>query len=242
MENYSHRRFSIPKDRLPALAGIISHYQVNAKDTPILGLWESSFHQDLLWMRIDKIGSEDDPALKHLPNIPSWSWLSCPYGIRFDFWNSVGDRGEKDITTEDHVKLLDWEVNWTSEPLMSDVKSTRLIIDGPTREIVLSVGLKGKNHNPPYLDIDDEVPDFSKGYFPWKCAGQFDEGHRTTPTRYLCLLLRTRGYKGRARTRETFLILEPCLDSDAYRRVGIGIMKGDVRTFDLAARQTLNLL
>jgi hypothetical protein len=49
IESYSRRCFSFPEDRLPALSGIVRHYQVATKDIPIRGLWERSLHQDLLW-------------------------------------------------------------------------------------------------------------------------------------------------------------------------------------------------
>jgi hypothetical protein len=249
IESYSRRRFSFPKDRLPALSGIVQYYQTATKDVPILGLWERSFHQDLLWMRVTKLAEKiDDPTTHHLSNIPSWTWLSCPYGISYDFWNSFSNEDEPYQNIHDHVNLVEWAVVWTSEPLVSEVKSSRLVLEGPIQEIILSVAPRGKDHNPTYLDVDNEKPDFGKRPFPWRCSGQFDSGPRMSPTQYLCLLLRSTEYSelteysDEAYIRETFLILEPCSGTNVYRRVGIGSFIGERRSFDLTVRQTVFLV
>jgi hypothetical protein len=75
MESYSQRRFTFSKDRFRAMAGIVQYYQAATGDVAVLGLWEGSLHQDLLWMRIRKLPDKED-FTPHLSNIPSWSWLS----------------------------------------------------------------------------------------------------------------------------------------------------------------------
>lgn len=215
---------SFTNDRLPALTGIVHYYQMATKEVPILGLWERSLSQDLLWMRVTKLDEGVGTTPYQAFNFPSWTWLSCPYTISYDFWkhSSLEDDFSQDI--HDHVKLVAWDVVWTSQPLLSVVKSSQLVVEGPSQEHVLSVAPKGKVRNPTYLDVDDEKPDFGCRPFPWRCSGQFDNGPRMYPTRYLCLLLRSRKYKsgGKTFTSETFLILESCSSIDAYQRVGIG--------------------
>jgi hypothetical protein len=243
MESYSQRYFSFPKDKLPGLAGIVQHYQMATKDVPILGMRKSSFHQDLLWMRIGKLAGGANLSPHHLSNVPSWTWLSCPYEISFDFWKyHVVDDGI-DPSFHDHVHLIESEVVWTRGPFTSDVKSTRLVLEGPVREVMLNISPRAIVNNPPYLDVDNEKPDFGKGYFPWRCAGQFDGSSPMTPAQYLCLLLRSRVYAhdGNAMIDEIFLILEPCTGTTLYRRVGIGIIYGQSRNLDLEARRTLSL-
>lgn len=143
---------------------------------------------------------------------------------------------------------------WTSEPLVSEVKSSRLVIEGPVQEFMLSVAPRGKDNNPTYLDVDNEKPDFGKGHFPWRCSGQFDSGPRMSPARYLCLLLRSTEfsesleysesteYKDKAYINETFLILEPCSGTNMYQRVGIGNFMGERQSFDLTVRLTVSLI
>ncbi|TVY37357.1 hypothetical protein LOCC1_G006339 [Lachnellula occidentalis] len=131
MENYSRRHFTFPADRLPALAGITRYYQDATKDIPILGLWESTFHQDLLWRR----NHRDEPTPNPIRNAPSWTWLSCPYDISFDCIYSKSD--DKDCEIQRHIKVLELAVKWDSEPLTSGIKSTRLLLDGPVTQFVL---------------------------------------------------------------------------------------------------------
>ena len=96
MENYSRRQFSYQTDKLPAMAGIVQYYQTAAGDTPVLGLWERSLHQDLLWMRIGRL-TDEEAITNHLTNIPSWSWLSCPKNIAYDYWGSWAIEDDVDI-------------------------------------------------------------------------------------------------------------------------------------------------
>jgi len=243
IESYAGRDFSFPKDRLPALSGIVQNYQHATKDVPILGLWERSFHQDLLWMRVDALVEGAEPTPNYLSNIPSWTWLSCPHGILFDFPMDITKSDEEKLyDIQDHIKLVEWAVDWTSEPLTSDVKSTRLILDGPIGEFVLSISDKGKAYRPPYVDVGDEKLDFERGPFPWRCTARFDDNLRRSPTKYLCMLGRTRYRKEDALERETFLILEPCSGTDAYRRIGIGYFFKGSPNFDLTVRRTLSLV
>ena len=125
MESYSRRHFTFPRDRLPALAGIVRYYQAATKDIPILGLWESSFHQDLLWMRVEKLIDGVEPSPNYISNVPSWTWLSCPHEVWLDF--PMDRAKDKLYGIQDHIKLVEWAVDWTSEPLTSGIKPTRLI-------------------------------------------------------------------------------------------------------------------
>jgi hypothetical protein len=231
IESYSRRRFSFGQDRLFALAGIIRHYQKATKDIPILGLWERSLHHDLLWVKDDRSFS------CHLSNIPSWTWLSCSSPI---FHDVLGNTNHADLVIHDHVKIVEWAVNWTNEPLTSEIKSTRLVLDGPVRDIVLSVS-SNRIINPPDLDAGNETPRPEDRSRRRRYRGQFDNGIRIYPTEYLCLLLRTRGDE--SEQEETFLILEPCLNTNMHRRVGIAnCISYSGRSFDLRVRRTLSLV
>jgi hypothetical protein len=171
IESYSKRCFSFPEDRLPGLGGIVQHYQMATKDVPILGMWKSSFYRDLLWMRIGKLADGADLPPHHLSNIPSWTWLSRPYEISPDFWNDHVVNDGVDPSLHDYVHLIESEVIWTGGPFISDIKSSRLVLEGPVREVALNISPRAIANSPPYLDVDNEEPDFGKGYFPWRCAG-----------------------------------------------------------------------
>ncbi|KAF2133873.1 HET-domain-containing protein, partial [Dothidotthia symphoricarpi CBS 119687] len=83
MVNFSERKFSYWKDRLPALSGIVGKYEEITGDVSILGLWKRSIIQDLLWIRTGQISLESAPEIGSA-SLPSWSWLSCPSHIEFD--------------------------------------------------------------------------------------------------------------------------------------------------------------
>jgi hypothetical protein len=89
-------------------------------------------------------GAEPDP--NYLSNIPSWTWLSCPHKVWFDFpMYSIGSDEVKWLyDIQDPINLVEWAVDWISEPLTSSVKSTRLILEGPIEKFVLSISDKGK--------------------------------------------------------------------------------------------------
>ena len=225
-ESYSRRNFTFQKDRLPALAGITRHYQQVTKSVPILGLWKNFLTDGLLWMRSQKAvqgeGTVDPTACFSPSQIPSWTWLSCPQAILYDFWrdgSSSGD-GEDDLgptMIKHHLQLIDWEVVWNSQPLVSPLKSTRLIVNALIRQIALSVTPESGRHNPPYLNVGEEKVDPAKGLFPWRCAGQFDTEMAApttaSPMKYWCLLLRTKSSPDeRLMISQAFLILEQCGD------------------------------
>ncbi|KAH7395576.1 heterokaryon incompatibility protein-domain-containing protein [Cadophora sp. MPI-SDFR-AT-0126] len=246
MTSYSGREFSFPTDRLPAMAGLVRHYQAASNDKPMLGLWERSFTQDLLWTRMGALNSWKTGC--ELPNMPSWSWLSCLTMIEFDFWGLSDDESHKEkfqIVT-DHSTLVDWDIQWSSEPLVSDIKSTRVVVEGPVIELTFSTSPESLSFTPPYLSVNDEELDFEKSKIPWRCTAQFDSfdaKDSVFPAQYLCLLLRSRVYKIGNHSKEAFLILDPVSESEnVYRRIGIGSLRGEHQSFDLQKRRMLELV
>ncbi|TVY21320.1 hypothetical protein LARI1_G003076, partial [Lachnellula arida] len=237
MESYSQRRFTFPTDRLPALAGITRYYQLATKDIPILGLWESTFHQDLLWSRVSFIPDGVPPIPNVIRNAPSWTWLSCPYEISF---HHRLRRYGNDCEIQYHISLLEWAVNWDSEPLTSGINSTRLLLNGPVTECVLGISDEGKSFNPNLFNLGEK-----EGYHkPSRCHAYFDGASRSPPTKYLLMLGQTIIPKLHDWKEETCLILEPCSDIDTYRRVGIGVFFTSTRSsyFDWTNRRTLSLV
>ncbi|KAK0101685.1 hypothetical protein ONS95_006842 [Cadophora gregata] len=248
MTSYSERQFSFPRDRLPAMAGLVRHYQSASNDKPMLGLWERSFTQDLLWMRRGALGTETPRDDSDLPNMPSWSWLSCQTMIKFDFWGVADDDSEKEKhqIVMDHSALVEWDIQWVSEPLVSDVKSSRVVVEGPVVELTFNTSPESLSFTPPYLHVNDEELDFEKDKIPWRCAAQFDSFEARDsvfPAQCLCLLLRSRAYKTGSQIKEAFLILSPVQrPQNVYKRIGIGSIGGEKPTFDLQRRRVLELV
>jgi hypothetical protein len=216
MENYSSRRLTFPDDRLPAMLGLINYYQRIMQDVPVLGLWESSIHEDLAWMRLT---NRFERLPDRLPdqNLPSWSPLSCGQAVKFGGWYGDDECSE---SAESCVDVIEHEVLWEGTPYLSRVRSSSMVVDGSLQGIYLSEATEVVGCNPPYFNLDDEEVD-NVNPLPWRCAVQWDvEGYRP-PQTWLCLLLQKKLTKGFELGGETFLILET-VRAETYRRVGIG--------------------
>jgi hypothetical protein len=233
MESYSSRRLTFPEDRLPAILGLINYYRHITKDVPVLGLWESSLHEDLVWgRRTIRSGREADRLVDQ--NLPSWSPFSCDQAIDFTAWHGDDEGNELAETCVDVIKH---EVLWKGMPYLSDVQSSSLVVVGSLQEIYLSEATEVVGCNPPYFNIDDEQVDITNNPLPWRCAVQWDlEGYRPSQT-WLCLLLLKRLTKRYELGNETFLVLETA-GAQTYRRVGIGSL-GCRRTPSGLAQQGL---
>ena len=103
MAQYSRRKLTYWKDRLPALAGVVQHYQDISGNRPVLGMWEKSFVHGLLWVRMDNIPG--DGGSVHDLSLPSWSWLACPTGVAFDIWQSTIRSNPRDVV-KDHASII----------------------------------------------------------------------------------------------------------------------------------------
>jgi hypothetical protein len=245
MSDYSHRSFTFQIDRLSALVGIMQYYGNRTGYTHILACWKETMIDDLLWLR----GQELVDPLTIIPSIPSWSWMTRATNVDFDFWGRLLD---DDRTEEDHTKVIEANTEWAGQPLLSDLLSTKLVLEGPTQQMRLRVDPRAQQYNPPYLKVGDEEPEVSiedGDPIPWRCAGQFDETAERDDEMFTCLLMRSNRVKvvnekyADSAVRESFLILvqEPGED-DVYRRVGIAIIDSADGWFGEAKMERIRLV
>lgn len=239
MHDYSHRKFTIPRDRLSALAGVVDHFAEKTGYTHLLGCWQESLLADLLWMRSGEMGGK---LAFELPGIPSWSWIAKG-GVMFDFW----ENGSPGANVTDHTIVVRAEVEWHDTPLVSDVKRTELVLEGPIKDFRLRISPLATRHNPPYWDVGDEVLDQSERPIPWGCAGQLDVHGDQVSEDYTCLLMRSSNSRGSTIPRETFLMLKRVEggSDDVYKRVGIGIFNGRNKImgqFEDAAKRRVSIV
>jgi hypothetical protein len=191
-------------------------------------------------MRITRL-TEKNLASPNSGIVPSWSWLSYPVSISFDFFG----RHLKNTEIYNYITIHNYKLSWTGEPFISDIKSSRLTISGPSRETFLEVAPKGRQYKPPYFLINGEIPDFTENALPWSYAAQFDREQERSPDKFLCILVRHRvdiitGYRT-----ETFLILEPInliIENQMFRRIGLGIFRGYSNRFSMNIRKTVSLV
>ncbi|KIL86910.1 hypothetical protein FAVG1_09463 [Fusarium avenaceum] len=234
IEDYSSRNFTFPSDRIPAMSGIVNHYHKLSGQTPALGLWEESFAEGLLWVRLGALTAPCDPG------IPSWTWLSCNASIIFDHMQRSLPKDGK--TIQDHVVLLRCHITWTGLPNVSNVKSSDLVIRGPITEICLRVAPDVFSN---FSAFEIQGDDLDKSSLqPGSCCGQFDDPDVATDTftAYPCVLVRSVVEPGSTSYTATYLILQPVTGSsdDAtkslprYRRIGIGYFDEMNRRFSSA--------
>lgn len=235
VESYSARSLTNLSDRMPAICGLVKHHQSITRDTNAAGLWRRSLHQDLLWMRTTSL-SEKDLTVAYPGTIPSWSWLSCPVGVSYDFFG----RHLENTEISDHVTIDDCELTWSEEPFASDIKLSLLTISGPARETFLEVAPNGRHFKPPYFLVDGDTPKSSEHAIPWSCAAQFDREQFRSPGNFLCLLVRRRLVVRTGYRTETFLILERA--HEKFRRIGLGMFGGYIDKFSSNTTKTVNLI
>ncbi|KAJ3540059.1 hypothetical protein NM208_g5227 [Fusarium decemcellulare] len=228
-ENYSMRKFTYERDRVPAIAGITGYFASLMDDTPILGLWKRSIAIDLAWLAIE-------PAqCSAVPELPSWSWLNCP-NVAYYLWHGGTSIGAFSQQQDARVKLLSCDIEWQSTRYTSPIRKAELQVQGPVREILIRSSEEGNARNPACVQVFDEELEYNEGRIRWRCCAQFDAGERVEVSTYLCLLLLSSTTRSTpARAYELFLIIEPVqvLGELKYKRIGLGNIDGASPTFDL---------
>lgn len=226
IRNYTPRAFSIYDDRLPAVAGITKFYQDVTGDYPMLGLWKKSLCQDLEWRLVPSTNIASASSSAAVNELPSWSWLSCPYHIEFgfgeEFHNTTGH-------TTLHVQLIDFDLRWTSEQLTSPVAYARLVVQGPAMDIDFK---STDRHHKDLRDatvfdaslVAQHILQGSSGSYV--AHAYLDRIFYKDAFQSTCLLLRTT--ETDQLRREVFLFLHPACggrnSSSIYSRIGLGLI------------------
>ena len=245
MEDYSGRAFTFLKDRLPAMAGLISYFQETTGDLPCLGMWDRTLHQDLGWMRLGRLDN-DQTSSETDWNFPSWTWLFCPAPVIFEpaAMNAPSEPETIPKTVINHVKIVDWHVSWQGHPFTSQLKSTRLVVKGPVQELFIEIPAEAKHLNPPYCIINHTLSKASDEPIPWSSTIQFDRDEWKPGKTWTCMLLQSATYPNEHRD-ETFLVIEPLStgpELDTFRRVGMGISREVSNVFESAVQRTFHIV
>jgi len=121
IQNYSWRKLKYSKDKLAALAGVITAYQKLTRDVPLLGLWKSNLPSDLLW---SSHGFQPRTDLEL--GVPSWSWAAGNGPVYYSGHNFNPDLYE----TKTEMEVIRTSISWKGIPLTSPVLSARLEVRG----------------------------------------------------------------------------------------------------------------
>lgn len=90
VEMYSGRKLTVPEDRFPALAGIVSKFEKAWSDEYCAGIWKHQFIPSMTWRRTKRFSREYHPQLKAY-RAPTWSWASIDGPVEFDSRFDIGN-------------------------------------------------------------------------------------------------------------------------------------------------------
>ncbi|KAK4638907.1 hypothetical protein QC761_703460 [Podospora bellae-mahoneyi] len=119
---YTQRELTYISDRLPALSGIATGWELSENDTFCAGLWRRGLPRQLLWMRshemdtsIPVISSKRHPEYY----APTWSWASITGAVDF-----ILDR------LEFHARIVDCETEPSTANRFGPVRSGHITLMG----------------------------------------------------------------------------------------------------------------
>jgi hypothetical protein len=122
MEDYSSRKLTFEKDKLPALAGMVEVFQDHVDDAPLLGLWRRDILNGLLWRADKPVERVSLPGV-----VPSWSWISVSGRVS---WGRL----LFSILPEDQLEVISAEVDWAGRPMTSPISGAALKVRGRLKE------------------------------------------------------------------------------------------------------------
>jgi hypothetical protein len=136
--NFSTRKLSFSKDKLPALAGLAAELAERNQSSYIAGLWKEELRENLAWS-VPTLTDMSSPYRTTRPSTfraPSWSWASVDGEIRtIGHYRFIKERRSKPGMQSRYYHLLCEIVDCWAKPLTSqnpfgEVCSGSLILRG----------------------------------------------------------------------------------------------------------------
>jgi hypothetical protein len=172
--HYSERRLTFPTDKLPALAGLASTFELAGAGAYLHGQWVEGIDHILLWHSLSEV-AEWRPRIA-----PSWSWISAvdgkiqweQSGLFRSKWNAIGilhqdpaEHNDSDNTYQNalclegnlaHVCLeVDSGTSWERDVFpgyrvitMTSASNLTLVFEPPPDELF------SEQHNTSYTQVD----------------------------------------------------------------------------------------
>jgi hypothetical protein len=125
IEHYSARRFTFIKDKLVALAGIVTIFQVMVNDLPLAGLWKNNLHCSLLWeVSSFECARKSNAAL----GIPSWSWAFVDTPVHYACLDDV---------VQSRIDVLETPLAFSGQELTSKIIHVNILVRGQVKEVTI---------------------------------------------------------------------------------------------------------
>lgn len=143
VKTYTHRKLTMPGDRLPAISGLAAYFSKALNDEYKAGLWKSKLSFELLWTLDDPEHLEKEPS--HYQG-PSWSWAAVNQRIKF----------RPEHVLDDFFEVLDCETKVQSKGLTAMINNSQFgfVESG-------SLTLKGRLKTASWQLLSAEIIDWS---------------------------------------------------------------------------------
>jgi len=133
--DFSRRELTYAGDRAPALAGLSSFYANKTGHIPLLGLWSDTLAYDLSWEHSSWSRTViRAQTTRPFTEFPTWSWLSLMGKVQAQL--TAPDTKASTIS----LRVVDAHVEWNSHAWTSGLKSSRLIVNGMLKPVILERG------------------------------------------------------------------------------------------------------
>ncbi|KAK3365587.1 heterokaryon incompatibility protein-domain-containing protein [Lasiosphaeria ovina] len=154
VNDFTGRDLTIADDRIRALTGVISVFEVAWADKCLWGLWESNFVVDAWWRR----SRAAPPALSNARSrrAPSWSWMSVDSQVQ------QRDQSARS-TTASLVSIADsrWAVNLAAKLIPARQQQQRLVMHMDLTEEGAREEVNGRAMS--LLQLGEHLNGFSEG-------------------------------------------------------------------------------
>jgi len=132
--SYTSRKLTHASDKLPALSGLAKVYEDKFEDKYLVGLWQNSLIDNLLW---HTFGRGVTRTTKY--RAPSWSWANCDGMIVF---NGPIDRPMG--------MVIDYQVDYKGLNTYGEVKGGSIKLQAPLIELFINDEIDPDNTGAPY--------------------------------------------------------------------------------------------
>lgn len=135
VKQFTKRKITSDKDRLPALAGIAERYRQRTGHTYLAGLWLEDMPRALLWHKYGRGGRSSGYTQGR---IPSWSWASFEGPVYPE--NLYGKEPE---AAGIHASVKSWFCEYNPPDSLLEVTKAWIELEGP---VVLATDYDAKYH------------------------------------------------------------------------------------------------
>jgi hypothetical protein len=146
MEDYTTRRLTYRRDKLPALAGITQRFFEVKDDVPILGMWRRSLPRNLLWHVRRFAQSPSAGSSNSGGTLPSWTFLSLDEPVIMK--PSWADSGRTGPFEPEDIEILEASVAWDGLAMTSRLASSKLRVRGKLCQARLDDGCASTRDEP----------------------------------------------------------------------------------------------